>query len=86
MKPEHVQGIHKRASDVVNGFAKVRDQQARDVLTLTTYIAELEHGQAVLLKRIQEFKDKAAEQPRTPNGFADHFDKVFGDLLKDFKK
>lgn len=78
MSPEKLAAVHSRAQAVVDGLARVREQQARDVLSCTAYIASLEHGQEVLKKRLLELSPK-----KVPEGtsFTEAFDDIFGDIF-----
>lgn len=84
MSPEQIQAAHQRAEAVVNGFARVRDQQARDVIALTAHVAQLTYGQELLIQRLHELRERPAPAGPQPS-FSDAFDQIFGDLFKDKK-
>lgn len=76
MTPDEVQAVHQRAADVVNGFKTVREQQARDVLKLTIYIAQLEHERNLLKVAWEK------HQPQKADGsYSSAFDSLFGNIF-----
>lgn len=75
--PDNVINARQRAEQVVNGFTKVREQQARDVLTCTAYIAQLEHANDTLLKRVHELNKASGAKAET---FSDVFGDIFGGI------
>ena len=79
LSQERLEAIHARASAVVNGFATVKDQQARDCVYLLGHIAAQNHAREVLEKRLSEFRERTVKRKAT--SFADafaEFDDIFG--------
>lgn len=75
-----VQRAHQAASDVVNGFARVRDQQARDVLALVAELEQERHARELLERRLDEARAKINAAGSQSPGFAGIFDDLFKDI------
>jgi hypothetical protein len=68
LNEQQIAEAKERAEQVVNGFAVIRAQQARDALNLAETL-ELRNKQLIALK---------AELDKRGNGFGDIFGDVFG--------
>lgn len=77
---EEAQSAGTRAFQVVNGFAQVRDQQARDALNLA-------HTCEQLYSALEKARTAAAEASK-PNGGAANspFGRVFDDIWADLHR
>lgn len=83
MTDDKVDAALDRARNVVNGFAKVRDQQARDALALAEHAKQLSHANKLLarqneglLKRVEELAREAQHAKDNP----------FGDILNSVRR
>lgn len=52
MNQEQIQAAYQRAAEVVNGFKRVRDQQARDVVAMAGAIAQRDRAIEALEKKV----------------------------------
>jgi tellurite resistance protein len=52
MNQEQIQAAYQRAAEVVNGFKRVRDQQARDVVAMAGAIAQRDREIEALEKKV----------------------------------
>lgn len=58
MDKEKIKAAKDRAQLVVDGFAKVRDQQARDVINLSDYALHQERKIRILENKVSELMSK----------------------------
>lgn len=86
MTPEQLQAAKTRAADVVNGFKRVTDQNARDALKLA------EHAEALaarlarvkgLIEAEQARRDAASKTKKRPASA--NFSDIFGDIFSGLK-
>lgn len=52
MNQEQIQAAYQRAAEVVNGFKRVRDQQARDVVAMAGAIAQRDRAIEAIEKKV----------------------------------
>lgn len=79
LSADQLKRIHNDAKDVVNGFRTVRQQQARDVLELVALVAEMQHANEILMRKLeQQAPERHADEPSFTEAFNDVFGSIFG--------
>lgn len=79
MDQDKINAAVSRASEVVNGFKTVRDQQARDVLALAGVLAQRDYEIEALKRKVLSLELQAIGSQRA--GASNHASDVFGQMF-----